>query len=76
MTNWPPPVTDEQLRAAGFTKEARNYPRSKDGARWIAAFNGIPFEDIPAAWCYASNAWMHEYVERMAMSCHLSEKEV
>ncbi len=59
-------MTDEQLRAAGFTGAARQFPRSEAGARWIAAFNGVSFEKIPAAWCYASNAWMHGYVEAMA----------
>ncbi len=61
-----PPVTDQQLRDAGFTKESRAFPRSEAGARWIANWNGIPFEMIPAAWCYASNLWMHAYVERLA----------
>lgn len=62
-----PPVTDEQLRTAGFMPESRAFPRSEAGARWIATFNGIPFDKIPAAWCYASNAWMLDYVERQAV---------
>jgi len=62
----PPPVTDQELRAAGFTSHAREFPRSEDGARWIANFNNIPFEKIPAAWCYASNQWMWDYVEAKA----------
>jgi len=62
----PPPVTDAELRAAGFSPAARQFPRSEVGARWIAAFNGGPLEAIPAAWWYASNAYMHAYVERKA----------
>lgn len=64
MTAWAiPPATDEQFRVAGYTAAARQYPLSEDGARWIAAFNGIPFDKIPAAWCYAPNAGMRKYVE-------------
>lgn len=67
MTNWTlPPVTPDQLRAAGFTAESANYPRSELSARWLANLNGIPFEKIPAAWCYASNRWMHDYAETLA----------
>ena len=65
--NWaPPPVTPEQLRAAGITSVAMNFPRSEMGARWIAAFNGISFAIIPAGWCYASNSYMWVYVEERA----------
>lgn len=66
MTWTPPAVTDEQLRAAGFTAASRAFPRSEAGAVWIAAYNGVPFDKIPPAWCYASNAWMRDYVEREA----------
>lgn len=62
----PPPVTPEQLRAAGFTAEAAKFPRSEAGARWIALFNGISFANIPAAWWYASNEYMWRYVEDQA----------
>jgi hypothetical protein len=62
----PPPVTDTELRTAGFSPAARNFPRSEAGARWIAAFNGIPFEHMPAAWYYASNGYMHQYAEKLA----------
>ncbi len=65
--DWKPPtVTDEELRAAGFTANARKFPRSRSAAQWIADFNGIPFEKIPAAWCYASNEYMYQYVEDQA----------
>ena len=64
--NTAPPVTPEQLRAAGFTSAAMNFPRSEMGARWIAAFNGISFKDTPAAWWYASNSYMWHYVEEQA----------
>lgn len=58
-----PPVTDQQLRDAGYTTNARTYPLSEDGARWVAKFNGIPFEKIPAAWWYAPNPEMQRIVE-------------
>jgi hypothetical protein len=61
-----PPATDAQFRAAGFTAAARAFPHSEAGARWIAAFNNVPFDRIPAAWCYASSAWMRDYVEALA----------
>lgn len=61
-----PPVTDDQLRAAGFTAASRQFPRSEASARWIAWFNGISLDQMPAAWCYASNAWMLEYCEQKA----------
>jgi len=70
MTDQPTPpgnVTDEQLRQAGMSPAARNYPRSEAGLRWLCAFNRMPDGwPIPAAWHYASNAYMHEWVERMA----------
>ena len=63
----PPPVTTEQLRAAGFTDHAMNHPRSEMGARYIASFNGVSFARIPAAWCYASNAYMLAATEQSAL---------
>lgn len=66
MTWTPAPATPEQFRAAGFTSAAANYPRSEMSARWVAHFNGVPFEKIPAAWCYASNSWMWQYAEEQA----------
>jgi hypothetical protein len=60
-------VTDEELRQAGFTAAARNYPRSEEGFRWICKFNGVPPEIAPRAWRYASNQYMWEYAERKAV---------
>lgn len=61
-----PPVTDQQLRDAGFTSASRSFPRSERATRWIAEFNGIPFDRVPAAWWYASNEYMLKYVEEKA----------
>jgi hypothetical protein len=66
-TAWtPPPATDEQFRAAGYTVNARKFPLSEAAVRWVAEFNGIPFEKIPPAWCYAPNPFMHTLVEEAA----------
>jgi hypothetical protein len=66
MTDAPPPVTDQQLRDAGYTANARNYPRTERAVRWLARFNGVPFKRVPAAWWYAPNAYMLAYVEQKA----------
>ena len=50
-----PPVTDQQLRDAGFTSAARAYPMSEAATRWLCAFNGVTLELAPAAWWYAPN---------------------
>lgn len=62
----PPPATDDQFRAAGYTAKARGFPLSEAGARWVAAWNGIEFEKIPASWCYAPNGFMQQWVEEKA----------
>lgn len=61
-----PPTSDEQFRAAGYTASARNYPLSAAAARWVAEFNGIPFDKIPPAWCYAPNPYMLTMIEEAA----------
>ena len=61
-----PPVTDKQLRDAGYDAPARQYPLSEAGARWVAAYNNIPFDKIPPGWCYAPNPGMLAKVERWA----------
>lgn len=66
MSYIPPVVTTEQLRNAGYTNNAAKYPLSEAGVRWIAAFNGVPFNMVPPAWCYAPNPYMLAYVEEKA----------
>jgi hypothetical protein len=61
-----PPATDGDFRTAGYTREARNYPLSEAGARWVAAFNGVPFDKLPSAWCYAPNPFMLAMIEEKA----------
>ena len=58
-----PQVTDDQLRAAGFTAAARAFPLSARAAAWLAQFNGIPVADIPAAWWYAPNVYMQRVLD-------------
>lgn len=62
-----PDVSDEQLRAAGFTAASRQFPRSEISARWLANYTGISFCQLPAAWHYASNAYMQNYAEHAAL---------
>lgn len=57
---------DKELRIAGFTSAAKNFPLSETGFRWICKFNGVPPEKAPRAWRYAPNQYMLEYVERKA----------
>ena len=54
------------MRKAGFTAEAFKYPLSELAARWLAEFNGVAFEAIPAAWHYAPNEYMQRYLDRRA----------
>lgn len=61
-----PPVTDEQLRAAGYTAKARAYPMSADAVRWLAKFNGVELHQVPAAWWYAPNPAVRENLEDKA----------
>lgn len=58
--------TDAEFRASGYTGAARNFPLSDAGARWIAEWNGVGFEIMPAAWRYAPNAGMHAWIEKLA----------
>lgn len=58
--------TDEDFRAAGFTAAARDYPLSHAATDWLAAYNGVPLERLPAAWRYAPNADMRAWIEWMA----------
>jgi hypothetical protein len=59
-----PPVTDEELRAAGFTAAARNFPMSEKAVRLLSKQTGVPFEKMPAAWHYAPNTYVLEQMER------------
>ena len=57
-----PPITDEQLRSAGFTKKAKKYPLTERAVRARAHVYGVSFEVYtknPAAW-YAPNAHCRE----------------
>lgn len=59
-------VTDDQLRAAGYTANARRYPLSNAAVRWVCRFNGITVTMAPHSWFYAPNEAMRRYVEDRA----------
>lgn len=59
-------VTDAELRSAGFTPAARNYPLSDAALAVLAAFNGLRVDQCPKAWRYAPNAWCRDDLERRA----------
>lgn len=63
-----PEVTDQQLRDAGYTAAARNYPLSEEGAQWVARFNGIEISKMPAAWWYAPNVAMRAAIESQQLA--------
>lgn len=59
-------VTDAELRAAGFTATARNYPLSDSALALLASDNGIAAEQCPRAWRYAPNDYCRRQLERRA----------
>lgn len=63
-----PKVTSEELRKAGFTEKSVEFPKSELSCRWIARFNGVEFTELPNSWCYASNAWMRDWMEEQAVA--------
>lgn len=59
--------TDEDFRAIGFTKEASNWPRDELAVKMIAAFNGVPADDLPSlAWRYFPNKQTADAWKRVA----------
>lgn len=56
------PVTDEALRQAGFTSDARQFPLSEAGFQWLCHYNGAKPEQAPPAWRYAPNAYMQRWL--------------
>ena len=66
-----PEVMDHELRTAGFTSEARKYPLSERAVIWLAAFNGVPIEKMPAAWYYAPNSFMQNELEEYAFGARV-----
>lgn len=69
-----PPVTDEQLRAAGYTSAAREYPLSRDAAQSLADYCGVSLDQMPAAWWYSPNA--HVHARREAAGAELKKRRV
>lgn len=59
-------ISDEEFRAGGRTGEARNHPLSEAGFMWLCAFNGVPPENAPRTWRFASNAYMRGFIEEAA----------
>lgn len=52
-------------REAGFSTEALNYPRSREGLIALCAFNGIKPEQAPRGWHYWPNPAMQKAWERV-----------
>jgi len=55
-------MLDQEFRDAGFTEQARKYPRTKIEFEAICAWNNIKPDDAPEAWRYfpnesTQNAW-------------------
>ena len=59
-------IMDEHFYKIGFTPAARNFPLSNKAAEWLAEFNGIPVENMPAGWFYAPNAHMQKELDEYA----------
>ena len=57
--------TPAEFRAVGFTAAAAQYPLSDNGIAIIADHNGVLPEQLPRAFCYSSNAYMHEWIEAL-----------
>lgn len=64
----PDPLTPEILhahfRAAGFTRDAINYPLSERAYLWRCQFNGALPGKTPWTWRYAPNAYMQALEDR------------
>lgn len=64
-----------EFRKAGLTINAFRYPMSETAVQWKREFNGVPEGyPVPWTWPYASNAYMHKYMEDRAAK-ELAEKE-
>lgn len=60
-------VTDEELRKAGFSPLERHWPLSLTAVAWMRHDNCAPAGwNHPRAWCYASNGYMHRWIEALA----------
>lgn len=59
-------LLDEDLRAAGFTAEARKWPRDEVAFRLLCAFSGVKPEQAPEAWRYFPNEWVSSAWGRVA----------
>lgn len=60
-------VSDDELRAAGFTSDARNYPRCLKGLRALCAWNNVKCDlnVIPLGWLFYPNKHTKEAWERV-----------
>jgi hypothetical protein len=58
------------VREAGFTIDALNYPRSREGLIALCAFNGIKPEQAPRGWHYWPNPQMKKSWERVIEALH------
>lgn len=58
-------ITDEELRAGGFTPDARNYPRSRRQLEMIAAWSNTTVDKLPKAAHFFPNPNMRDAWERV-----------
>lgn len=60
-------VTDEELRAVGFSAMARDYPRDKMALAMFAAFQGnVTADQLPNGMRYFPNEWTQKAWQRVA----------
>lgn len=57
-------ITDEEFHASGRTGQARNFPLSELGFRWLCDWNGVAPERVPRTWWFASNAHQQKWIEQ------------
>lgn len=57
--------TEAEFRAVGFTAAAADHPLSEAGCAIIAEHNGVRVEQLPRAFRYSSNAYMHLWIEAL-----------
>ncbi|MDQ0303786.1 hypothetical protein [Ancylobacter polymorphus] len=69
-----PTVLDEDLRLAGFTEAARQFPRSDAAFAAICAWNNVSPANAPAAWRYFPNAATRDAWERVVSALIAKEE--
>lgn len=63
-------VTDEDLRAVGFTSLARDYQRGELALEMFAAWNGVTVDQMPNGFRCFPNEWTRDAWSRVADAAH------